>query len=85
MPSDIDTQTIDDTPTDDKIHNSVKASNFVISLTPMDTTYTQISTITDEVNGVRVAPQRRKPTLVEFASSPIFKDDNTPKPLPDIL
>ncbi|GFR65649.1 NRAG7 protein [Elysia marginata] len=32
----------------------------------------------------QVTPQRKKPTLVECASSPIFKEDSLPKPLPDI-
>ena len=88
LPSDMDTQTIDTAP-NNEIDDSLEANNSVISPTPMDTTDTQ--KISDEVNCVRVSqsttqttPQRRKPTLVECASSPIFKDDNTPKPLPDI-
>ena len=54
LPSDIDTQNIDTAP-NNEIDNSVEANNFVISPTPMDTTDTQISTISDEVNCVRVS------------------------------
>ena len=85
----MDTQTIDTAPTNDEIDDSVEVNNFVISPTPMDTTDTQ--KISDGVNCVHVSqsttqttPQRRKPTLGECASSPKFKDDKTPKPLPDI-
>ena len=54
LPSDLDTQNIDNAP-NNEIDDSVEANNFVFSPTPMDTTYTQISTISDEVDCVRVS------------------------------
>ena len=51
----MDTQTFDTAPTNDEIDDSVEVNNYVISPTPMDTTDTQISTISDEVNYVRVS------------------------------
>ena len=60
LPSDIDTQTIDTAPTDNKIDDSVEANNVVISPTPMDTTDTQ--KISDEVNCVRVSQSTTQTT-----------------------
>ena len=54
LPSDINTQPLI-LHQKNEIDDSVEANNFVISPTPMDTTDTEIGTISDEVNCVRVS------------------------------
>ncbi|GFO38060.1 hypothetical protein PoB_006456500 [Plakobranchus ocellatus] len=80
--------------TNTSINNGRKQVNFSQSstqTTPRRRKQTNEQTnITSDRNQANVSqsttqttPQRRKPILVECTSSPIFKDNKTPKPLPD--